>query len=534
MSRYSQNIFLALVCLNLIGCSPESGELKTAEQLMESTPDSTLAILKQLSPDKYSSESDRALYGLLLFNALDKNRLPLNPDTLIDFSINYYLKHTDKDRLAYCYLLKGRIYKYDLQYENAIGLYLKALDLCKDSKNKLLLGRIYSDMGEIYHLQGDYRQAQHKFKLAYNCFIHGNYSNPAYYSLLNIGITHFDTKRYDSAQVCFQQVYRQAKDSIIKGAALSDIGLCYYHAKLYDSALYYFRKSIHYPAVENNRAIRYFYLADLFFDQGKFDSAGYYALNTLQYVPDIRSQRECYRILLNSESAKGNIETITQTMGKYHYYSDSIRKIDAQTKGSILETIHIANKQIEQTKQQRAYLFILLLLIMPMGLLMFFRTRNRFRLDKYQTEAKYLQQQTALRKEMFNKYRITLLQQIDEIKTGQAAEHKQASLTMKENLDRRIYDQLLHLNDRNLFYYTMDTQLNGLVTKLKTRYPSLNDKEITWCCLHILHLPAVDILMLLDQRVSGLKKFKQRLAIKTKLSGITALDDFLNKLLFEE
>ena len=95
----------------LVGCSVVPNELNNAERMMETHPDFALRILKSMKPDQTKSESNRALYGLLLFQALDKNYKPLQPDSIIDFSINYYVRTNDKPRLASCYFYKGRMCK---------------------------------------------------------------------------------------------------------------------------------------------------------------------------------------------------------------------------------------------------------------------------------------------------------------------------------------------------------------------------------------------------------------------------------------
>jgi hypothetical protein len=86
-------------------------ELKTADRLIETSPDSALQILQQISPNLYKSPSNHAYYGLLFVRAMDKMLIPLKTDTLLDYSLNYYLTHHDNEQLATCYLYKGRNYK---------------------------------------------------------------------------------------------------------------------------------------------------------------------------------------------------------------------------------------------------------------------------------------------------------------------------------------------------------------------------------------------------------------------------------------
>jgi len=528
-----RRILFPFLCLYFMGCSLMPNEMKTTENLIENNPDSALIILKKMSPDKYGTKSTRALYGLLMFRALDKTHLPLKPDSLIDFSIDYYQKHSDYDHLACCYLYKGRVYKYNFQNEKAIVCYLKALDIAQNNKDNLLLGRINSDMGDIYNSQRDYILARQRFNQAYNYFTLANYPVFAFYSLLDIGITHYSTKEFDSAQIYFNRVYRQAKDSITKGAAIQEIGLCYDNAKQYDSALVYLRKVIHYPYTQNNRAIRYYYLADLFSDLKNVDSSNYYALKALKYSPEIRTQRECYRILVNSESEKGNIAALTDYMKKYQDCTDSIRKIDAQTKGSILESIHLTTNEVQRSKQRFWYLMGLILLGTGFVIFLFIRIKKRNKKTITETEKQYIEQKVNIQKGVMFNHRDALLHKINETKKNQSTERKKASFDKKELMDRKLYEELLHLNDLEFFYREMDTVLNKLVTKLTNRYSGLTQKEICWCCLCLLDIPTTDILLILNYKVDSLNKMKQRLAQKINLTSVSKLNDFLENILSE-
>jgi hypothetical protein len=126
-----------------------------------------------------------------------------------------------------------------------------------------------------------------------------------------------------------------------------------------------------------------------------------------------------------------------------------------------------------------------------------------------------------------------LLKKIETVKNKQSIERKKASLIEKEQLDRKMYEEFLHLNDIDYFYQEMDTILNNLVSKLNSRYPSLTSKEICWCCLQLLDIPVIDIYMLLEYKVGSLKKMKQRLAQKINVTGIKGIEDFLLGILIE-
>jgi len=305
---------------------------------------------------------------------------------------------------------------YAFQFEKAMNYYLKAIDIAQVNKDYLLLGRINSDLGYIYISQRDYSSARKKFKLAYQYFTRLKLQDKAFNSLLDIGRTYHDEKNYRKAQRHYRTLYSQAANSMQQGALLQEIGINYYSSMKYDSALFYFRKIIPYPYILNNRAIRYYYLADLFFDLDQLDSARYYAENSFNYKPDIRTQHECYRILANIAYERRDTKELLVKIEIYVKLGDSIRKIDAQTKGSIIEKIYSTTKDANNTRRQRFYLFGLLLLLVTVGLIVFCYIKKYSNKEKKRMKTIHLQEKIEFQKEIVNKRRITLLQQIEGIK----------------------------------------------------------------------------------------------------------------------
>jgi len=522
-----------ILCIFLVSCTVVPEGLKTAERLMESNPDSSLHILRALPPSVYHSGSNRALYSLLLVRALDKNLLPLKPDSLLDFSIAYYIRHHDNGHLATCYLYKGRMYKYVLQYEKAMEYYLIALDAAEIKKDYVLLGRINLDMGDIYTNQNDFVLARSKYNTAYLSFLKVKFQPQAFYSQLNIGRTYYAAKDYNSALHYFRSISYLVKDSLQKGALLQEEANNYYKYGKLDTALVYFRKVISYPYIGNNRAIRYLNLADLYFDLNKIDSAFFYSKNALNYKPDIRTRRECYRILANSVSVKGDMDAMGRYIILYQKCSDTIRTIDAQTKGSVLEVIHNVNNQVVKARTTLNFFVAVALLLLLSGLLFYLRQIRHHRHEQLHAEQSVLNQKIINRQKNISNYMEALYNRMDAIKAKQSVERKNAPPQEIEKMDLLLFERVLQLNDPDFFSREMDTLLNNLVSKLRERYPVISSKEIVWCCLNILQLPKTEICLILDYKSGSLKKMKQRLAQKLNLPDATGLDDLLMKILYE-
>lgn len=535
MSKFLlQGWVLLLLIAGLSACSMVPNELNTAGCLIETAPDSALHILRHLSPAKYKSDKNRALYGLLMIQALDRKHLPLKPDSLLDFSIDYYQNNKEGDRLVTSYLFKGRTCKYASQYEKAMTFYLKALDEANESNNDLLLGRINLDMGDINNIQGDYKVAREKYQRAYSCFQKAKFQPQAFYSLLNIGRTYHEAKEYKTAQTYYRKIISQTRDSIQQGALFQEMGLNFYDFNKFDSALTYFRRILTYPYITYNRATRYCLLSSLYFDLKQYDSAFYYASTAFKYDIDFRTQRDCYRILTNCEYLRGNMSQMSVYMNKYVALGDSLRKVEAQAKGSYMETTHIANKEAAKNKYIALYFGILATLIMIAAYFLYRFLTRRSKKEKYQLQQTHRGEKVNIHKKVIEDKRTDLQQQIEDHKKQMLTEFKNAGSEEREKQLRNIYKELLHYDKPDLFYKEMDKFLNGVVTKLMNRFSTLKENELMLCCYLLLHIPTYDMLILFEYKSNvGLKSLKGRLSKKLQLKNATLLEEFLLTILVE-
>ena len=526
-------ILLPLFLLSLAGCSFIPNELKTAESLIETAPDSALHILRHLSPTLYKSDQTRALYGLLLIRTLDKKHLPLKPDSLLDYSLSYYEKHPDGNYLAYAYLLNGRKFYYESNYEKSITNLLKARDEVKDTTDYLLLGRICTDMARVCFMQKDYNFSKSKFQEGIRYFLKGNHQYQYFYTMIEIGRFYAYNKDLKSALSCFRKINQLATDSVKKGDLLEELAYAFYKNNNLDSALYYYRKVMKYPFDDFSRPITYMEIANAYFDSRKYDSAQYYASNAFKYKPELRTQRECHRILANIGYLNGDKKALLVHMNQYVYLGDSLRKIESQTKGSVLETLHTSKKEATKSKNMAWFMACVAIFILTGTYLITRFVIRKTKKEKKQIQKTNLQQNADRHKEVLVNHREVLLNKIKERKLLLAPERKKADAAGKIAIDRKLYEELLHINDTVYFYDEMNSVLNNLVNKLQKQFPTVTSREIMWCCLSLLQVPNTDMYMLLETNVDSLKKMKQRLVPKFNLALVSELQDFLIRLISE-
>ena len=519
-------IIATILTVSLTSCSTTPNELKIAEQVMEVHPDSALHILQRLPQEKYCSEANRALYGILLFQALDKNYMSLQPDSLIDFSIDYYLKQENKPRLAMAYFYRGRKLKYKTEYEKASIEYYKSIDNCNPNSDYLLLGKIYGDLAIISLYQEGFKEARKKNQLAASFFTKAGKPELAYNTLAYIGFAYLSEKKYVTARSYFKKVYSLSKDSITIGMTLNYLGSSFLNTKQFDSAIYYFRKSLTYPSRGNNLPLRYCSLAEAFFNIEQYDSTTIYAMKSLKCTGgNLFTRREGCRVIANAAYNTGDKKLMNKYMSKYQEYTDSVRAIESQTKATVIEQQHNSKAKATVAKQNLTIFTILLISSILFIVIISVYLYHRSKLRKQEIK-NYRQELNS--KQVFVSQSITT--KIEELKSIQTETRKQTQPADREKLSKELYNNALHIDDWDLFSSEMNHAFNNIVSKLETDHPTLSRKEICWCCLHLLDISNTDRVLLLETTTEGLYKLKQRVAQKLNLINTKELDIYLRNI----
>ena len=520
--QFKISIFLTFICLLLIGCTIVPEQMKTAERIMDTHPDSALFILQHLNPEIYKSPSTRALYGLLLYQTLERNDRNIQPDSIIDFSIKYYQNQNDKVNLAGCYFYKGYMFKHMQCYDDASVLYLKALDCLKNKKEYILKGKIYSDMGDICSIQQDYKESLKKYTYSLDCFNSANKVIDARFVILSIGREYNYLKDYKTAQIYYHKAISEMTDSMLIGAAYQEMGINSYVTNHFDTSQYYLRKSLKYPYRSNSYAIRCYALSELLFDLQQYDSSFIYATKAFKYHPNFYNQRDCYRILTNIEYTRNNLKQMGIYLSHYQDYSDSVQKIKSQTKNKVIENLHNSTLEAKGSKNNMILIFSvsMIILLLSTSLILYLLKRN-----KIKREQLFTYKQQLNNKQEYVSQRLTI--RIEETRASQTEERKNASVEERERLDKEVYNIALHLNNWDDFNREMNHAFNNIIISLNSECTSITRKEIIWCCLHLLDIPLADRMLLLEASSDSLYKLKQRLAHKLNLKTTKELSSFL-------
>ncbi len=164
--RYARVLIIYIVAtmvalsIGLSGCTSTTdreadSNMKIAESVMEERPDSALAILEAILPERLNGERLRALHALLLTQARDKNYIDQTSDTLISRAVAYFDRSNDAYHRMLSHYYLSTIYYYADQYSQASFEAEKAKDILTSANfdNKdYWLGRTYFHIASIaYH-----------------------------------------------------------------------------------------------------------------------------------------------------------------------------------------------------------------------------------------------------------------------------------------------------------------------------------------------------------------------------------------------
>ena len=141
---------LILYSFNLLtGCQQNGIRLQLISidsLLMEENVDSAITLLSTLSLNETKEKGDSAYYYLLLTEAQYRKWIPTESDSTIDYSLNYYKKTSDIEKLARAYYYKGVTNENNKCLKEKILLIKQAEKLADKTNNQLLQHKIYEKL----------------------------------------------------------------------------------------------------------------------------------------------------------------------------------------------------------------------------------------------------------------------------------------------------------------------------------------------------------------------------------------------------
>ncbi len=192
------------------GCSRQHTDdnptLLRAEALMESHPDSALSILDSLDRSSLRSESDRALYALLLVQARVKNRMDDANDSLIHAAADYYSRTGDSQRKMLAYYNLGFLQSGTDSLSQSVTSLLTALDLAEEIGDNFYASLACRELSTVFRQSCNSPEELYHSKKSYDHICKTNRQNHQDWALYSLAGAYQDNMQYAEAYNIYNQV----------------------------------------------------------------------------------------------------------------------------------------------------------------------------------------------------------------------------------------------------------------------------------------------------------------------------------------
>lgn len=214
--------FITILCLT-VSCSSAKRELRNIESFINDRPDSALLVLQSFEGSDLKPRETKALYALLLSQALDKNYIDVATDSLINIALAFYDNSRDRMHLMLTYYYAGRVAFNAGDYQRAAIYGIQASDLAEQLGNHFYAGLIFRLMADTYSEVWNYAKTLDYCRKATSSFISAGKPDYAMFSEMSVAKVLMSIRRFDE---CLSKL-----DSIKNEYGLENPYICSdYHA----------------------------------------------------------------------------------------------------------------------------------------------------------------------------------------------------------------------------------------------------------------------------------------------------------------
>lgn len=384
-------ILLTSLTFLVVGCQNESEEIRLinqAERLFDAYPDSVITTLDSIPLPEEMNPRLIARWCMLYARAADKIEDEMPYTNQLEIALKYYQKKKMREEEAEIGLYLGRSYVEDKEYEKAMRAYSDALEVALAIKDYNRAGYICSYMADLYEVDERFMLSAKRYQESGGYFRLANNIKSYIRAFVNEGNIYMIA---DSSHLALTPL-KQA-EAIMDSLSMNEVkeyvynGLANTYSALEncDLAEYYVLQCIEIDS--ENVASYYLLLVDIEEKRGNLDKAEYYlhkVRNISTHNRFIPASIAYYSYMI--KRGQGDLQSALNDYEKYVEVEDSLinvsKSVDIYDAEQKYERLKLHNENIELVlKNQKSYLFILLLLFAIALLVIFYlmtlRRKNR-------------------------------------------------------------------------------------------------------------------------------------------------------------
>ena len=522
-----KNTFIILVFAILLfsACSHRQPDqtLNKIEHIIAGSPQLALDLLEALLPAYDSfSDAEKAKFGILYFNAVNRTHRNFPSFDYINFSVEHYRgSRRNRPLLARALLYKSRAYQELHLFEQASFLLFEALKYA-DRNDYRLLGLIYNSKGFISRMMQDIPTSLQHFNTALHyAALSSNNRNHALV-LSQILFTYHLQDDFSRTKEFAEQMLSLSDDADVLDIVFFDLSTYYRRQNKYDSAKYYVRKALA-ASNKRNRASRYLRLADLYFRAEQYDNALHYADASFPYLRDYFDRRNYYRIRTNVAMMRYDMPTMTNYLRYFNVYNERITALESQTSLASAAEMHARQTEVRRVRRNNTLIVYIIIMVVMVSAFLIIYVRSGAKKQKKE----YYEKELQIKKAELQK----LLDSIYKLRDEEVAKHPRMTFAERDKAFVNACKQVLHYDDEVVFTEKMNRQFKDIISKLKQDCPSLKYNDLLYCCLFLLGMKAKEIALVLGQEESSVRSIKKRIADKMSFEKNADFEKYLKEFL---
>ena len=375
------------------------------------------------------------------------------------------------------------------------------------SRDYHILGRVYSNIGDLCHLAMDYSLAYEMYQQSANCFLKNGDTILHYYGLYSMAFELATLNKRDSSFVILDSIRsHKIKEDFLTACCYLVEAKAYYMDQQYISSIYYANLSLQYGY---NISTSQLILAQSYSCLGIKDSAQYYA----SVIANESNQwNENYNALyiLSRDTPNVSIDSLlTLTSNRA-----DIQKLWTIRQGKLSQAVQLLEQDLDR-KPNWTWLYAIIVTIIIIGIssgAYIHKNRRKHRLlsqkiNDLKQETTAIQVKHNNLKEHYKTHH-KLIE--DEINNKCSLLRKDKNLA--KTLEWKNYSKMCKIVDSHFYL---------LASKLRNKH-TLNEREVRLCILTLLDCGYNQIAELLYYAPNGVGKLKMRVAKKlgTTVKGL--------------
>lgn len=271
--------------------------------------------------------------------------------------------HFVRDDVGVCAALLGKIYHSLGRTDEALEVYLFALQIFRNGENLKGESLVLNDLGAVLHDLGRDTEALAYYQDSLSIIKARGYRGEEGITLSNIGMIYFTQEEYDNALSYLQQaqlIQQEVGDRRGEGVTMSNIGQVYYKQEKYYKALEYFQKALTIIREVGDKEVEgqlLNYVGSVNHDLGLYSEALRYFEEALVIDSDTNDPRGFGIILNNIAVAYASLGQYAKALEYYFWSLEVEQKIgNKEEVGRILN--NIGNTYIKQGRYSDALIYL--------------------------------------------------------------------------------------------------------------------------------------------------------------------------------